>query len=133
MARPTKNKEAERRWLEGSMEQAGVGPARLAKELNLDANWVSQWKNGTRPMPDIAMLKIAKFFGISPYEIRPSLMEFESFFQDTTILDGLSDSSRSVVLNTIKHLKETEKAAGKIPFTPTSGDRRPAASRRRTR
>ncbi|WP_339806144.1 XRE family transcriptional regulator [uncultured Marinobacter sp.] len=45
----------------------------LADFLDVTAGAVSQFANGTTPMSEVTMLKVAKFFGIHPSEINPEL------------------------------------------------------------
>lgn len=127
MAAADKQREAERRWLTDAMEGAGVKPSQLAAKTGLDANWISQWKGGTRPMTDIGMLKIAKVFGISPYEVRPSLKDYAEVFLNASILDGLSDRSRVVALQTIEHLRAME-GVGMQPVGRTVSPSKPGSS-----
>ncbi|MBD8088425.1 helix-turn-helix transcriptional regulator [Pseudomonas fluorescens] len=47
--------------------------AQVADELSIDPSNLTNFLNGKRPLTSNALLSIAKFMGIQPYDIRPEL------------------------------------------------------------
>lgn len=60
------------------MRAKGVKNADLARELNVDAGYVSQWKNGTRPIPAKNAQAVALALGTKPELISTAYAEMPS-------------------------------------------------------
>jgi transcriptional regulator with XRE-family HTH domain len=109
MAISDQEKQREAKWLNAAMETRGWENRDLARETGLEANWISQWKIANRPIPDLALFKLAKAFGVSPFAVRPALEEYQQFFTAGSLLDGLTKEDRASVLKIIDGLRTTNK------------------------
>jgi transcriptional regulator with XRE-family HTH domain len=105
MAMTQQDKEREAAWLDAAMKTRGWENRDVAAKTGLEANWISQWKIANRPIPDLALFKLARLFGDSPFEIRPALNEYRQFFAEGALLQGLSDTDRQSVLRMIDGLR----------------------------
>jgi hypothetical protein len=119
MTRKTEKKVREGQWLSDAMDKAGVDNPGLTEMLALNTlNLVSQWRNGHTPMSDLQMLKAAKALGASPYEIRPSLLEYKDVLSDEPLLAGISDDLTQECVRFIAIMRKQSEGARRGSTSP---------------
>lgn len=95
-------------WLKALLEANGMQQQELAAEMEVEVGNVRHWARGGSRIPDLDLLWIGRRFGVDVFSIRPILKDYAQYFGSASILDGLSETSRTKIVNDISFLRRLE-------------------------
>ena len=96
--------------------EKGLAPSRVASDLSISKNAVSNWKRGGRPTPE-NLLKIAEYFNVpvsyfdEGSRVEPFKPDFQLYAEDKSINQTLYETAQvRVLIDTFMKLDEIKKA-----------------------